>query len=135
MTQEEKERLQYQISVMHAYREGKTIQVRKTEKEEWHDIGHIDRPAWNWQNFDYRVKPELPKPKYRPFESAEEVMKAIKEHSVILKRLSTSKYKTIREYDYEYIWIGLNEIGDSYKSVFENYTFADDTPFGKLIEE
>lgn len=41
----------------------------------------------------------------------------------------------IREFDREYIWTGLHGIGASYKSVFENYTFVDGTPFGKFIEE
>lgn len=58
------------IQVMEAYTAGKQIQVRSRKspptENEWEDVegryGHT--PAWNWQDFDYRVKPaEKPKPK------------------------------------------------------------------------
>ena len=58
MTQEERNEILHYIEVEKAYLDGKIIQVKKLDKEEWHDIECIDKPAWNWLNFDYRVKPE-----------------------------------------------------------------------------
>lgn len=55
--------------VMQAYVEGKPIQYADAEMEDWIDI---ESPDWNWDNYDYRVKPE---PKYRHFANAEECLK------------------------------------------------------------
>lgn len=44
------------IEVMKAYIEGKTIQIYDAYKDgSWFDT---NCPLWNWQLFDYRVKPE-----------------------------------------------------------------------------
>lgn len=128
MTQEERNEVFRHIEVEKAYLEGKEIEYN-------HGVcGWTPclRPLWNWADCDYRVKP---KPQYRPFESVEEVMEAIKEHGHFLRRKTTDTYKIIREYDFGYIWIGLNVVGDSFESAFDNYTFADGTPFGKLMTE
>lgn len=54
-------------SVMIGWANGKTIQWRRRDQNEWHDI----EPAcvgvtlsWDWDEFEYRVKPE---PKLRPW--------------------------------------------------------------------
>ena len=134
MTNEERNEVLHHIKVEKAYLDGKTIQVKKLNEEEWHDIGSRDTPAWSWLDFDYRVKPEPPKLQYCPFKNAEELIEAIKEHGYFLRRKSTgSSYMIIREFDDEYIWIGMALAGSSFISVFENYTFADGTQFGKLI--
>lgn len=46
-----------QIKVMEAYTEGKQIQSRPLFAfGYWSD----DTPSWNWHNYEYRVKPEIP---------------------------------------------------------------------------
>ncbi len=67
MTKEEQERLDYQIKVMQAYKEGAEIEYMKEclIEESWVTTSE---PAWNWSACDYRIKP---KPKYRPYNAKE----------------------------------------------------------------
>lgn len=136
MTQDEKDRLQYMIDVMQAYKDGKEIEVRLAESETWTLVDW--KPLWDWVKFDYRVKPEPPKPQYRPFESAEEVMEAIKEHGLIIKPpfFTDGVRALIVEFNDTHIWYGTSSIPREYSYCFDrDYIFADGTPFGKLIEE
>lgn len=49
--------IEEQIKVMEAYTEGKQIQSKPLFIfGHWSD----DAPSWNWHNFKYRVKPEIP---------------------------------------------------------------------------
>lgn len=45
------------IAVMQASEEGKTIQFRRSFRPEMAWIDH-ENAAWNWAEFEYRVKPE-----------------------------------------------------------------------------
>lgn len=62
------------IKVMQAYVEGKQIQYVDSETEDWADI---ESPIWNWDTYDYRIKPE---PKYRPFNDADECWQEMLKH-------------------------------------------------------
>lgn len=63
-----------QITVMQAYKEGRIIECKPKYKKE--DVWEVlQEPVWNWQDFNYRVKPE---PKHRPY-TEEEIMKAVTE--------------------------------------------------------
>lgn len=59
-------------SVMLGWANGKIIQWRRRDQNEWHEI-YIDSPginfSWDWDEFQYRIKPE---PKLRPW-TADEV--------------------------------------------------------------
>lgn len=116
------------IKVMQDFVDGKTI--------EWFNEDHwetITDPCWEWDedNPQYRVKPE---PHYRPFESADEVMEAIREHGGWLDA-SVGGKANISEFNNAYIWIGAGGKGISFKDAFINYRFEKDgTPFGKLEE-
>ena len=137
MTQEERNEILCHIEVEMAYLDGRTIQAKGLNNEEWHDIGSRDIPAWNWLCFDYRIKPEPPKPTYRPFENAEEVMDAIKEHGCWIISGGT-QYRQITGIGYGcnpdvvkmngVNWMKLSEL-------FEAVWADDKTPVGKLIEE
>lgn len=50
-TEEEK------MKVMKAFIEGKTIQCKRVNYNDWYDCN----PDWDWSTFEYRVKPEAPK--------------------------------------------------------------------------
>lgn len=132
MTQEQKERLEYQISVMQAALEGKEIEVsdKYSTKEEWELI--MCEPSWNWGTCAYRVKPEPPKPIYRPFESAEEVMEAIKEHGDWVIDTDGLYLKVISIAD---SCIGIASGTWELIEAFNDFIFADGTLFGKLIKE
>lgn len=57
MTQEEKDRLAYQISVMQAFAEGKEIEYSHVNNCVWHTI-RLSQPLWNWEDCNYRIKPK-----------------------------------------------------------------------------
>lgn len=59
-------------AVMIAWAAGKTIQWRRRDQSEWHDIEPDSvgiNLSWDWDDFEYRVKPET---KLRPW-TADEV--------------------------------------------------------------
>mgnify|MGYP007036984262 CR=1 FL=1 len=130
--------------ILQAYAEGKTIETRRkpttdnngVTKDGWYEFN-----CWTemkeleyWVNVDYRIKPE---PKYRPFANAEECWKEMMKHQpfgwVKLKD-TESGYYMLKGMASQVV-IGFNETPFSYKKVFEDYTFANGTPFGVKIEE
>ena len=72
------------VNVMRAYyKDKKKIQFRdKNFNDEWLDI--TQEPIWNWNDFDYRIKPikkKKSKPRYRPFYNMQEILDAIQNGS------------------------------------------------------
>lgn len=120
------------LPIIKAFSEGKTIQSRciKGDTSLWYD----DKDPSFDDDFEYRIKPEL---KYRPFKDAEECWQEVLKHQpfgwVKLKDTESGYYllKGIASQ----VVIGFNENPFSYKKVFEDYTFANGTPFGAKIEE
>lgn len=82
----DREQAKYILPIIQAFNEGKTIQSKciTDEMPLWLDD---DDPAFNVDDFDYRIKPE---PKYRPFNNARECMKEIKDK--IKQLLIENKY-------------------------------------------
>lgn len=118
--------------VMMAFAEGKTVEVSWDKGENWHEVNPCQGGcSWNWQDANYRIKPES---KYRPFANAEEVMAAIKEHGCFIVRNCDGRYIIIRAFDSEFVCVGGGAIGHTLLHMMNNYTFADGTPFGKLEE-
>lgn len=117
------------IAVLQAYKEGKAIEFRLRNSLVW---CKCNLPVWDWLDYEYRVKPE---PRYRPFESAEEVMEAIKEHGDWV-RGNGRYYKIVEITDKTILRSNELEPDTLYACLFEyKLTFADGTPFGKLVEE
>lgn len=120
------------LPIIQAYAEGKAIESRciKGDTSLWYD----DKDPSFDDDFEYRIKPE---PKYRPFKDAEECWQEVLKHQpfgwVKLKDTESGYYllKGIASQ----VVIGFNENPFSYKKVFEDYTFANGTPFGAKIEE
>lgn len=118
--------------IIQAFSEGKPIQSRciKGDTSLWYDD---EAPSFD-DDFEYRIKPES---KYRPFNNAEECWAEMQKYQpfgwVKLKDTESGYYmlKGIASQ----VVIGFNETPFSYKKVFEDYTFADGTPFGVKIEE
>ena len=112
------------LPIIKAYVEGKEIQFFNCT-EEW-----VDRETLSFDNepHRYRIKPEL---KYRPFKSIEECWEEMKKHQPfgwvkvkVKDKLLSNKYNvldlnTYSDFDYRY----------------NNYTFADGTPYGIKEEE
>lgn len=117
------------IAVVTAHKEGKTIEVTSKSKLNWEITEY---PCWNFDYWDYRVKPE---PHYRPFENAEEVMEAIKEKGDWVRWKINGDW-SLRILGYSSKRVDFTNYDNLEMSVaFEEYTFADGTPFGKLVEE
>lgn len=46
------------ISIMQSFADGKNIEFKSLGNTRWNDLT-ICEPTWNWQDYEYRVKPEL----------------------------------------------------------------------------
>ena len=117
MTREEAKQL---LPIIQAYAEGKVIESRciKGDKSLWYDD---EDPSFD-NDLEYRLKSE---PKYRPFANAEECWKELLKH----KPFGWVKYAD------KYISISAIDSNNEYEIDFDDYTFADGTPFGVKVEE
>lgn len=109
------------LPIIQAFAEGKTIQfLSLTETEEWwRDIQCDKDVKFNYHSSRYRIKTE---PKYRPFKDIEECWQEMLKH----KPFGWVKYKGENKYT-TYCNIDGN---CNFELDFEDYTFADGTPFG-----
>lgn len=131
-----KEELQKLMPIFKAMAEGRTIQIKNGNG--WEDIDgdkeglYLDYLAIYKNN--YRIKPES---KYRPFNNAEECWAEMQKHQPIgwVKLKDTESGYYMLKGIASQVVIGFNENPFSYKKVFEDYTFANGTPFGVKIEE
>ena len=116
------------IEVMQAYDRGEKIEAGYNGV--WVDI---DMPEWSWGLRDYRVKP---KPKYVPFETAEEFITAQrKKGRFIIDKKSGTKYNIFINASnivyltniYSFSFFG------TLQKIFDEFTFTDGTPCGKEV--
>ena len=132
MTREEAKR---RAELYWALGDGKAIQVQNPVTCEWKslDIHQIDE--FN-EELKYRIKPET---KYRPFKTQEECWNEMMKHQPFgwLKSKKYGRYRCIGEVSwsdaFETVCIALStseSLSRSSDSMFEEYTFADGTPFG-----
>lgn len=111
---------------LQAFAEGRVIECRtkpSTVKgtdvpNDWTEMKEIEF----WNNTEYRIKPE---PKFRPFKNAEECWAEMQKHQPI----GWVKYAD------KYISISAIDSNNDYETDFDDYTFADGTPFGVKVEE
>lgn len=124
--------------ILQAFAEGKVIECRTKPSavegtdipNDWTEMKEIEF----WNNTEYRIKPE---PKYRPFANTEECWTEMLKHQPFgwVKMKDTESGYYILKGIANQVVIGLNETPFSYKKVFEDYIFADGTPFGVKVEE
>ena len=128
MTREEVKKM---LPIIQAFAEGKTIEYRGLGGE-W-KAAHT--PTWSSHLF-YRIKPE---PRYRPFKTQEECWQEMLNHQPFgwLKSKKNGSFCCIGEVSWSdafrdvHITYSTNEsLAHSTISVFNEYTFADGTPFG-----
>ena len=128
MTREEAKQL---LPIIQAWAEGKNIQF--LSDGEWHDINQADFTCYPDK---YRIKQE---PKYRPFKSQEDCWQEMLKHQPFgwLKSKKDGRLRCIGEVywsdEFETVYIALStseSLSRSSDSMFEQYTFADGTPFG-----
>ena len=130
MTREEAKEL---LPIIRAFAEGKTIEIYNNT--EWQDF-IIESIRFDCKPSCYRVKPE---PRYRPFKTQEECWQEMQNHQPFgwLKSKKNGSSCCIGEVswsdEFETVHIALSTselLSRSADSVFEEYTFADGTPFG-----
>ena len=128
MTREEAKEL---LPIMQAFAEGKTIEYRGSGGA-W-KVAHT--PTWSSHLF-YRIKPE---PRYRPFKTQEECWNEMLKHQPFgwVKSKDKDYFHLIglvqfeSEFEDVIITFATSEnLARSSHSIYENYIFADGTPFG-----
>lgn len=131
-----KEEVKSVMNIIQAFADGKTIQSIDPYEDEW-----VDQAGLNFKALfegQYRIKPE---PKYRPFKDAEECWQEMQKHqpfgwvrSIDNKDSEVFIHCTAITKE-DGILTGIDEIPFPYYGMFNNYTFADGTPFGIKDEE
>lgn len=126
MTREEAKQL---LPVIQAFSEGKCVQTKTGSG--WVNMENM---SFAGKPKAYRIKPE---PNYRLFKDAEECWTEMLKHQPFgwVKMKDTESGYYILKGIANQVVIGLNETPFSYKKVFEDYIFADGTPFGVKVEE
>lgn len=116
------------LPIIKAFSEGKVIQVKTVDKG-WQDILFA---SFDSNPEDYRIKPE---PKFRPFKDAEECWAEMLKHQPFgwVKEKERNVRTEINYIHNEGVMFSCGSI--SFERMFDNYTFADGTPFGILVEE
>ena len=66
-----------QISIMKAFEDGKTIEQKRFDRNEWESIVYVEDFPFDFVMNEYRIKPV---PKYRPYESVDEAFKEAEKH-------------------------------------------------------
>ena len=129
MTREEAKEL---LPIIQAFADGKTIEIYN---EEWETMVFKD-PHFDCAPSRYRIKPE---PKYRPFKTKEECWNEMMKHQPFgwVKSKDKGYFHLIglvqfaSELEDVMITFATSEnLARSSHSIYENYIFADGTPFG-----
>ena len=132
MTREEAKR---RAELYSALADGKTIQVQNPNGGEWFDV-KIGTLRSISEELNYRIKPE---PKYRPFKTQEECWNEMLKHQPFgwVKSKKSGHHFSIgsvlwdKEFDDVFVTFACDGmLGRSSKSMFEDFTFDDGTPFG-----
>ena len=123
------------LPIIQAYAEGKKIIVKdKRLSDKEYNWSEVDDCSFNIEQFEYRIKPE---PTYRPFANAEECWNEMQKHQPfgwlksIRKQEKVHIGRVFEVKDYVLITLSINEdINNDSSYFFNEYTFADGTPFG-----
>ncbi len=119
-----------QIAIMKAYENGKTIEQKRIEGNEWASIVHVEDFPFDFVANEYRIKPV---PKYRPYESVEEAFNEAEKHGFWMKSKDKHSLYFIDSFDeYENGDIYINDcyVGD----FIEKFLWLDDnSPCGVKI--
>ena len=126
------EEIREAAKVMEAYASGKKIQYLDGYNK-WIDATN---PSFNWSDYIFRIKPEQ---KYRPFKNQEECWNEMLKHQPFgwVKSKKSGAFYSIgsvlwdKEFDDVFVTFAYDGmLCRSSKSVFEDFTFSDGTPFG-----
>lgn len=125
-----RERAKELLPVIRAFAEGKEIECRVKGEDVWSVQFY---PTWI-DDRDYRIKQE---PKYRPFKDVDECWEEMQKHQPfgwIKPNIGKEHYAITFVQHGKYINIKINESFYTFQYIFEKYTFADGSIFGKSEE-
>ena len=126
------------LPIIKALAEGKQIQDKIEGLTDWCDTDEINL-EYNGQRLKHRIKPE---PKYRPFKTKEECWEEMLKHQPFgwVKYKETGTYimiSTIYSTTTDHLLhvtnpqeVSIDCCEYSFSGTFDNFCFADDTPFG-----
>lgn len=109
--------------IMQAFAEGKTIEYQNGYGE-WIEATN---PSFSEHGTECRIKSE---PTYRPFKDKEECWQEMQKHQPFGWLKASHGQFLITGMKDSGVCFGVNDNFQSYKYMFENYTFTDSTPFG-----
>lgn len=112
------------LPIIQAFAEGRKIEYREKGEEYW---GVTNTPTFNIDSNEYRIKPE---PKYRPFKNAEECWQEMLRHKPFGWVKASHGQFFIIGLRKDEVSFGTKDNWQGCKYIFNNYTFADGTPFG-----
>lgn len=133
MTREQAKEL---LPLIKAFAENRTIERRTIGATNWADTNQICLQLYEEKKIEYRIKPE---PKYRPFKTQEECWEEMLKHQQFgwVKSKKNGCFRCIGEVSLSeelgeaMITFSTNEsLSRASYSLFDEYTFADGTPFG-----
>ena len=131
----DREKAKELLPIIQAFAEGKKIETRY-DIYDWTETEVLQLESKN----EYRIKPA---PKYRPFKSQEECWNEMLKHQPFgwVKSKKSERHFSIGSVlwnnDFNDVFVTFafdGMLGRSSKSVFEDFTFDDGTPFG-IMEE
>ena len=119
-----------QIAIMKAYKDGKTIEVKRCDETKWESIVYIENYPFDFVLNDYRIANE---PKYRPYKSVEEAFNEAKKHEFWTKEISTGFIINVGAFSKNFEDIYIN--GYNQNNFLDKFVWADDdSPCGIKIE-
>lgn len=135
MTREEARKA---AEVMMAFAEGKDIEFRLKHNNIWYTYDGdtaidgekiIHNLEFDFTKFDYRIKKE---PTYRPFKNKEECWAEMQKHQPVgwIKKDTFNMLITLIDEDI----CRTDKVIRGYEGAFQEFTFADGTPFGMKEE-
>ena len=119
-----------QIAIMKAYEDGKTIEQKRFDRNEWESIVYAENFPFDFLMNEYRIKPEC---KYRPYKSVEEALNEAEKHGFWVK--SKDKHSLFFIDSFEASGNGDIYIGHCHVGAFvEKFNWFDDnSPCGVKI--
>ena len=130
----EREEIKRRVELYSALADGKTIQILNMEGN-WVDV-EVKKLNYIPETLKFRIKPET---NYRPFKTQEECWNEMLKHQPFgwAKSKKSERHFSIgsvlwnNEFDDVFVTFAFDGmLGRSSKSVFEDFTFDDGTPFG-----
>ena len=120
-----------QIAIMKAFEDGKTIEQKRFDRNEWESILYVDNFPFDFLMNEYRIKPEC---KYRPYKSVEEAFNEAKKHGFWMQNVDRMYLRFIDGFH-------INKNSDIFicdycvDDILDMFVWADDgSPCGVKIE-